>query len=801
MSTSSSSTIEEDIRQPIALQDFCSEALTANPTALKSNPHGRHASWADHKFTSDGDILTLDSPRQSGDRNSFMEGHVRSLSGQLFGMNLSPDNSVTYSPDQETPDFSDLEHRETSLHSAKDSSFNSNTSIYPTQEASGNVGRKHRRGYSEGKTNPVVAHRRMDSGGNVAFINRHVEHTQQLPLTGQHETSSYRYHNHSTPLQHQTSREHERKTSPIYDQGQRYGHAQASSHRPSPSSQNRSMSYQSRMSHHYSSPRQDTYDYYREDELYRRSYPLGIPPRYQSNRGGYPVYGVVEPGLSQHRYPSPHNSSFPGEVGSRTTNNTGNYVSSNRCYSQSHPSQRDDNPYYLPPRGGQYPVQYANDGSERRYASLPQHPLADNGTYSPYSLPHYRRQTSHNSLGTGSDGRIETDENLFSEESRAIMSSSPRKSPQLFDLALHGKPIPNHISSSPPEFIHYSGGLSEDARTYQGSNVPPLPPGENRIRTASSDSNIKQFMNAVEISHKRGESTDSFIFNESLFGENILEPNPIESHVIDEVDRVDSLAPIPVSKHEAISSIPPVASICIPPSKYYEFNQYNAHPDIIHSHSMSPPYGTHGKMSKSSSFPQLESAASKAHSTSSNSTTMESTDSKTAGRQITGKVSKRSRRKCSIENCHNRVVQGGLCISHGAKRKLCGHPGCNKHVKKAGMCSSHGPPRKLCEFAGCSKVAVQAGRCISHGAKKKLCSVENCKKQAILSGMCMKHHDEEMGREHLFCEPLYGEEMNASTSDYAESPEPPNKPTHARGLSIFTDIDIQEKIIRREINL
>ena len=105
------------------------------------------------------------------------------------------------------------------------------------------------------------------------------------------------------------------------------------------------------------------------------------------------------------------------------------------------------------------------------------------------------------------------------------------------------------------------------------------------------------------------------------------------------------------------------------------------------------------------------------------------------------KTSKRIRRKCNVANCPNRVVQGGLCISHGAKRKQCSHPGCIKNVKKAGLCSTHGPERKRCDVEGCGKVAVQGGRCIAHGARKKLCSVEDCTKQAILGGMCKKHHD------------------------------------------------------------
>lgn len=107
-----------------------------------------------------------------------------------------------------------------------------------------------------------------------------------------------------------------------------------------------------------------------------------------------------------------------------------------------------------------------------------------------------------------------------------------------------------------------------------------------------------------------------------------------------------------------------------------------------------------------------------------------------------GGTSKRVRRKCTIAGCDNRVVQGGLCIAHGARRKQCMHPGCSKNVKKAGLCSSHGPARKRCNIDNCNKVAVQGGRCIAHGAKKKLCDIENCTKQAILEGMCKKHHDQ-----------------------------------------------------------
>lgn len=143
-----------------------------------------------------------------------------------------------------------------------------------------------------------------------------------------------------------------------------------------------------------------------------------------------------------------------------------------------------------------------------------------------------------------------------------------------------------------------------------------------------------------------------------------------------------------------------------------------------------------------------------------------------------GGTSKRVRRKCSIEGCANRVVQGGLCITHGAKRKTCKHPGCDKNVKKAGLCSTHGPARKRCDAEGCDKVAVQGGRCISHGAKKRVCLVDGCSKQAILSGMCKKHHDKASAEGKL----------GPAAGPFCREVKPKAKRQHTRGLSIFQEI-------------
>jgi hypothetical protein len=168
-----------------------------------------------------------------------------------------------------------------------------------------------------------------------------------------------------------------------------------------------------------------------------------------------------------------------------------------------------------------------------------------------------------------------------------------------------------------------------------------------------------------------------------------------------------------------------------------------------------------------------------------------SVNSSESGTQLaSGGTSKRIRRKCTVDNCPNRVVQGGLCISHGAKRKCCKHPGCNKNVKKAGLCSTHGPARKRCDEGKCQKVAVQGGRCIAHGAKKKLCSVDDCTKQAILSGMCKKHSDHSNGITSTKSRSSSSEDEDEISlcQEIKKTPGQRKKASHNRGLSIFQEL-------------
>jgi hypothetical protein len=100
---------------------------------------------------------------------------------------------------------------------------------------------------------------------------------------------------------------------------------------------------------------------------------------------------------------------------------------------------------------------------------------------------------------------------------------------------------------------------------------------------------------------------------------------------------------------------------------------------------------------------------------------------------------KRIRRKCSHDSCNNRSVQGGVCVTHGAKRKRCSFPECDKAADFVGFCSAHGPSRRKCSHDRCNNRSVQGGVCVTHGAKRKRCSFPECDKVVKLAGFCSRY--------------------------------------------------------------
>eukprot|EP00985_Skeletonema_marinoi_P031270 scaffold37388_cov146-Skeletonema_marinoi.AAC.2 len=104
------------------------------------------------------------------------------------------------------------------------------------------------------------------------------------------------------------------------------------------------------------------------------------------------------------------------------------------------------------------------------------------------------------------------------------------------------------------------------------------------------------------------------------------------------------------------------------------------------------------------------------------------------------KVAKKNyRHECSAEGCTNKVVQGGVCFRHGAKRKLCSSEGCTNMVVQGGVCMRHGAKVKLCSSEGCTNQVRRGGVCRKHGAKIKLCSSEGCTNQVVEGGVCIRH--------------------------------------------------------------
>ena len=86
--------------------------------------------------------------------------------------------------------------------------------------------------------------------------------------------------------------------------------------------------------------------------------------------------------------------------------------------------------------------------------------------------------------------------------------------------------------------------------------------------------------------------------------------------------------------------------------------------------------------------------------------------------QSSASTTKRARRPCSIDECTNRALKGGVCCRHGAKRN-CSQEGCTNHVVNGGVCLRHGAKVKRCSHEGCTKYAQKEGVCVRHGAKVK----------------------------------------------------------------------------------
>jgi len=103
-------------------------------------------------------------------------------------------------------------------------------------------------------------------------------------------------------------------------------------------------------------------------------------------------------------------------------------------------------------------------------------------------------------------------------------------------------------------------------------------------------------------------------------------------------------------------------------------------------------------------------------------------------------VKKRFKHKCTHEGCTKKVINGGVCIKHGAKRWVCSHEGCTNWIVNGRVCIKHGASHPRCSVEGCSNQVINGGVCLKHGAKRLICKHEGCKSYAINGfKVCTRH--------------------------------------------------------------
>jgi len=665
--------------------------------------------------------------------------------------------------------------------------------IKDSEELASKVGRKHRRGLSGGQSNPAVAHRRINSRGNTAFVDRNHHHIFADRYQQPHAPMHHRLRSRSLspPSQHLrfyrdrephrgnlhpsssspdnysglTSQNHDGgyvKKSQQYDDinYKRNGHSILRSRRSSPPS------FYPRNPHHYSYPTQ----HHQPEEAQKRS----IPPRSDNYHSSSEHYD------RDHFYYQKSNTFHPGYPPSSNMNSSQmHHQSYNTNYKESKTIQL----HHIKSQPDLRSV-------DRKY--LPVDKSIDHHVAGEVIPPRHRTLSSFSSIG--SDFKIDTDEPLFSKETThppyVVSSLSPtnlRASPKLFMQSLNE---PMERRPSPPSLYEPYNGTNMPKNNLNKQNMPVVKgnyDSHHRNASSVSSSTLNHIFDDIKHggNHARTwtetftNGTDNSFFDISS---NFAAFPDAEK---DNLQRDNSKYQQDSSQFQTVETKPtPVKSNNVWDGEPTEINDIDAPSDTLTSIKNEGACNEEKKLNESNEGIAYESS--------------------NANHQT---ANKRMRRKCKVEGCINRIVEGGVCIRHGAKRKKCGFPGCTKHVKKAGMCSAHGPSRKKCDVEGCIKVAVKGGRCLSHGASKKLCSVENCKKQAILSGMCKKHHDEQQPMKgKTVCRPCdVGDEINSSTfrqqdeeisnNMATKSKNSSKKPAHQRGLSFFDDMQAVDIII------
>jgi len=671
----------------------------------------------------------------------------------------------------------------------------------PPPQASPTVGQKHRRVFSGGVSNPGVAHRRINSRGNTAVVNRGGR-------------SSFRSSPRSSPRMSPSA---SFRKSPPLGTGSRRTSSSAGHRREDSGGLDMLSAVANNFSEHELAEAAGAAALGTGAPLPPPPPPPGhksspIPPAPSSSSGhqSYQYGNSSSQSYSSHGgppHPSTHYHHHPagyyGASGGYPSQYDPRYQQSSQHYYHGYHQAPPPTPSYYPePRG--YPVQYA---PPRGHYQSDSHPSASQSSSRKSTPP---QSSVHHPLPAQVVSTSHHPEALAGGE-----AAGP-SDPAYGSYAQRPAPVTSGTSIGSQTFVTsicVDDG-KESGTVRRASARTDTPPGNGSMhhrKMSSFTASIGAFMEDLSPARVAYEVTGG-----APAAAPRNEPVPPLFQTLDEGDRL-------LQELSSPQAQPMVSTAAMaygyqpthPPPPPLPQSSPNASPPPSRSRSRST--------SRSRSRSKVGTSQEQAPTTEPGDGSTDSTNR----RYMSGGSSKRVRRKCTVEGCPNRVVQGGLCISHGAKRKQCAHPGCNKNVKKAGLCSTHGPARKKCDYERCTKVAVQGGRCISHGAKKKLCTISGCSKQAILAGMCKKHHDEHEGKEPYrggssqkktggrkkagaaklqkkasiapegdLCVVIDEQSTHAAQAGAAnQQGRGVAKPTHQRGLSIFTDMSAVDTII------
>jgi hypothetical protein len=184
-----------------------------------------------------------------------------------------------------------------------------------------------------------------------------------------------------------------------------------------------------------------------------------------------------------------------------------------------------------------------------------------------------------------------------------------------------------------------------------------------------------------------------------------------------------------------------------------------------------------------------------------------------------------ARKRCEIEGCQKVAVQGGKCIAHGAKKKLCSVKDCTKQAILSGMCKKHHDQEKLRNDGNVETSAQypsirmypQSMYCLPVGDDSKTIAKENEGNSPDISGVlgtvsksssASSHRRglsifQDMGTVNTIIgssaasTPTAANDITstASTNSSRGGEGPRGRNTHNRGLSIFADDEVVDKIV------